>query len=103
MKRDPNFEDVLRAALEAEPPEAADRRLRAVIGFEAAARRHRLNVRRGWGAVAACLVVLLGVAGLLRFQRYSSHQEAKLQEAGEIMLDIIGMATPDEFYAALET
>jgi len=43
------------------------------------------------------------VAGLLQFQRYSARREAKLQEAGEIMLEIMGMAAADEFYATLET
>ena len=55
-----------------------------------------------WAAVA-CFAVFLGVAGLLQFQRYSARREAKLQEAGEIMLEIIGMAAADEFYATLET
>lgn len=97
------IENVLREAIEAEPPAAADSRLRAAIGFEAVVRRHRRYVRRCWGAVAACFVVFLGIAGLFQFQRYSSYQEAKRQEAGEIMLEIIGMATADEFYATQET
>ena len=102
MNTDRTIENVLREALEAEPPAAADLRLRAVIGFEASSRRHRRQTRRWWAA-AACLAVFLGVAGLLQFQRYSARREAKLQEAGEIMLEIMGMAAADEFYATLET
>jgi len=102
MSTDGKIETILREALEAEPPAAADLPLRAAIGFEAAARRHRRQTRRWWAA-AACLAVFLGVAGLLQFQRYSARREAKLQEAGEIMLEILGMAAADEFYASLET
>ena len=102
MSTDGKIETILREALEAEPPAAADLPLRAAIGFEAAARRHRRQTRRWWAA-AACLAVVLGVAGLLQFQRYSARREAKLQEAGEIMLEILGMAAADEFYASLET
>ena len=102
MNTDRKIESVLREALEAEPPAAAGLRLRAAIGLEAATRRHRRQARRWWAA-AACLVVFLGVAGLLQFQRYSARREAKLQEAGEIMLEILGMAAADEFYATLET
>lgn len=97
---DEKFENVLREALEAEPPAAVDSRLRAAIGFEAASRRHRRQMRR-W-RVAACLAVFLGVAGVLQIQRYSVRREARLQEAGEIMLEIIGMAAADEFYATLD-
>ena len=102
MSTDRKIENVLREALEAEPPAAADLRLRAAIGFEAVSRRHRCQTRRWWVA-AACLAVFLGVVGLLQFQHYSARREAKLQEAGEIMLEIIGMAAADEFYATLET
>ena len=102
MNTDRKIENVLREALEAEPPVAADLRLRDDDVMESAARRHRRQARRWWAA-AACLVVFLGVAGLLQFQRYSARREAKLQEAGEIMLEIMGMAAADEFYAALET
>ena len=102
MNTDRTIERVLREALEVEPPAAADLSLRAAIGFEAASRRHRRQTRRWWAA-AACLVVFLGVTGLLQFQRYSARREAKLQEAGEIMLEIMGMAAADEFYATLET
>ena len=66
-------------------------------------RRKRFTRARRWWAAAACFVVFLGVAGLLQFQRYSARREAKLQEAGEIMLEILGMASADEFYATLET
>ena len=68
---DSKIENVLREALEAEPPAAADLRLRAAIGLEAASRRHRRQTRRWWAA-AACLAVFLGVAGLLQFQHYSA-------------------------------
>ena len=102
MSTDGKIETILREALEAEPPAAADLPLRAAIGFEAAARRHRRQTRRWWAAVA-CFAVFLGGAGLLQFQRYSAQREAKLQEAGEIMLEILGMAAADEFYATLET
>ena len=102
MNTDRKIENVLREALEAEPPAAADLRLRAAIGFEASSRRHWRQTRRWWAA-AACLAVFLGVAGLLQFQSYSARREAKLQEAGEIMLEILGMAAADEFYASLET
>ena len=102
MSTDRKIENVLREALEAEPPAAVDLRLRAAMDFEAASRRHRRHSRRWWAA-AACLSVFLGVAGLLQFQRYNARREAKLQEAGEIMLEIMGMAAADEFYASLET
>lgn len=102
MSTDRKIENVLREALEAEPPAEVDLRLRATIGFEASLRRHRRQTRNWWAA-AACLAVFLGVAGLLQFQHYSALREEKLQEAGEIMLEIIGMAAADEFYATLET
>ena len=55
---DRKIENVLREALEAEPPAAVDLSLRAAIGLEAASRRHRRQTLLSFGAVVFSLYLL---------------------------------------------
>lgn len=89
-----DMEFYLRDALAEEPPVACDERVIAAIGMAAHARRVR-RTRIGWFASAACLFVALGCGWLWR---YDLEREARLQAEGELMLEITGMASYEEFY-----
>ncbi len=96
---DGTMEDMLRKALDAEPSAAADRRILAAIRFEAAARHLKRRRRLGWIAAAAGLAVLLGGGIWLHLHQGPENRPQNivaLQDEGDIMLEIIGMADPDE-------
>ncbi len=84
-------EQLLRDALAEEPPIAADMRIVAAIRAERT-RRTWPPVAWRWAA-AAGLAILVG-AGIWWKDRL---REEKLQEDGELMLAIIGMANIDDF------
>ncbi len=84
-------EQLLRDALAEEPPIAADMRIVAAIRAERT-RRTWPPVAWRWAA-AAGLAILVG-AGIWWKDRL---REEKLQEDGELMLAIIGMADIDDF------
>ena len=93
------FEKMLRDALaDEEPPAAADGRIRLAMRIAAATRRRRIFRRF---AAAACLALLVGGVGLWQHGRQGdvAGDGLAVPDEGEIMLDIIGMADVDEFYA----
>ena len=94
MAEKADIEAHLREALAEEPPATCDERVIAAIGAEARVRGVR-RARFGWFASAACLLVALGCGWLWR---YDLEQEARLQAEGELMLEITGMASYEEFY-----
>lgn len=96
---DTSLEMMLREALDAEPPSAADARIRAAIRFGAASRRRRRRARVL--AAAAALVLLLG-GGLWQYGRSRAHavsREMAVMDEEEIMLEIIDMAEPVDLEA----
>ena len=107
---DKNLEKMLREVLDAEPPAAADARIRASIRLAAASRRRKRRVRVL--AAAAALALLLG-GGLWQFGRHravppqeaAGQREVAVAQADEavseeeIVLEIIDMAEPVEFEA----
>ena len=85
------LENLLRDALAEEPSVAADMRILAAIRAE---RTCRTWVTLAWRwAAAAGIAILIGVGIWWNGQRH----EVKLQEDGELMLAIIGMADIDDF------
>ena len=84
------FDGILLDALAAEPPVAADARIRAAIRGSALSRRHIWR----WLAAAAGLMILAGGFLHLGYQR-----EKMLQEDAELMLEITGMASVEDFYS----
>ena len=83
------LENLLREAWTDDPPAARDVRILAAI---------RVTVSNPWvtalrWAAAASIVLMLG-GGLWR---YGQHRELALQEDGELMLEITGMANIDDF------
>ena len=83
------LENLLREAWTDDPPPARDVRILAAI---------RATAPNPWAtalrwAAAAIIVLMLG-GGLWR---YGQHREQALQEDGELMLEIIGMANIDDF------
>ncbi len=90
-----NFESVLKESLLEMPPSSSDARIVSVI--RATARRRA--IWRGLClpmSIAAALAILL--CGALLFH-VESMADARLAEEGEIVLDIFGLASADEFYA----
>lgn len=95
---DARLENLLRGALREDPPEGCDSAIAAEILGESARRRRRAAAFR-WmrGAAAAIVVAMLAVApGLLRGRATVVDDEP---EDCEIMLEIIGLASPADFYA----
>jgi len=83
------LENLLREAWTDDPPPARDVRILAAI---------RATAPNPWAtllrwAAAASIVLMLG-GGLWR---YGQHREQALQEDGELMLEITGMANIDDF------
>ena len=100
---------MLREALDAEPPEGADARIRLAIRVQAAFRRRRRWVRAG--AAAAVFALLLG-GGIWQLGRREKGElspagdvpraaavQGEVVDEGELMLEIIGLAEPVELEA----
>ena len=91
-----NMERCLRDALAAEPSEATDRRiLDAILGGGVLSKRRRAW---SWWAAAACLAIAI-VGGILRYGDGPEGVAVTQSDVGDVMLEIIGMASIDEFYA----
>ena len=85
------LENLLRDALAEESPVAADMRILAAIRAE---RTRRTWVTLAWRWAAAAGIAILIGTGIW----WNGHlREEKLQEDGELMLAIIGMADIDDF------
>jgi len=96
------FENALRDALTEATPPAADAAIReairsAVHAPQAQPSNPFRNVVR-WFAAAACIAIALGV-GTWIYGREHATQTAALREEGDIMLEIIGLASVDDVYS----
>ena len=90
-----NIESVLKDAISAEPSAKVDAAIIAAIRLEAECKRrwHRFVPPM---SIAAALAVLLAGGW---FWRADTLNDRRLSEEGEIVLDILGFASADEFYA----
>lgn len=102
-----NFEDALRRALREDTPPAADALIRAAIRGAhkdahdgAPSRTHSMHISR-WAA-AAGLAIAVGL-GSWMYGRGRNMQNAALREEGDIMLEIIGLASVDSVYSMDES
>ena len=93
-----SFEYVVKEAISAAPSARVDAAIIAAIRLEAERKRrwHRFVPPM---SIAAALAVLL-VGGW--FWRADTLNDRRLSEEGEIVLDILGFASADEFYADVE-
>jgi hypothetical protein len=93
-----SFESVLKEAISAEPSAKVDAVIIAAIRLEAERKRrwHRFVPPM---SIAAALAVLLAGGW---FWRADTLNDRRLSEEGEIVLDILGFASADEFYADAE-
>ena len=101
------FENALRRALREDTPPAADALIRAAIhgareGVHGGApsRTHAMHISR-WAA-AAGMAVAVGLASWM-YGRGRNMQNAALREEGDIMLEIIGLASVDSVYSMDES
>ena len=93
-----NFESVLKDAISAEPSTKVDAAIIAAIRLEAE-RKNRWRRFVPPMSVAAAVMILLAGGW---FWRVDSLNDRELAEEGEIVLDILGFASADEFYADVE-
>lgn len=94
---DERIEEFLKDALVAEPSVSADAQILAAIRKKKSSWQHTMGFC--W-RIAACLTILLGLGILFRQSRlFQQREDQRLCEEGEVMLEIIGMASVDEFYA----
>jgi hypothetical protein len=90
-----NLESIIRESLMTMPPSSVDDEVISTI-------RLRAKRNKFWRkfiptiSVAAAITILLG-GGL--FVHLEIEENAQLAEEGEIVLDILGLASADEFYA----
>lgn len=91
-----DFEKALAAATRVEPSPEADACVLAAIGLEGARRARRRTAAKVLAA-AAVGAVLLSVANF-RFAADSSASAVQVDDAGDIMLDIIGLASSADLY-----
>lgn len=90
-----NFETVLKEAISAAPSARVDAAIIAAIRLEAE-RKNRWRRFVPPMSVAAAVMILLAGGW---FWRVDSLNDRRLTEEGEIVLDILGFASADEFYA----
>ena len=86
------IDEMLRDATAMDPPGLADSRILAAIGTEARSRRRPFAWY--WLVAAASVAVMLG--GTLYYGRL---RETAIQADGELMLEITGMASVEDFYS----
>ena len=90
-----NFEYVVKEAISAEPSAKVDATIMAAIRLEAERKRRWRRFVPPMSIAAAVLILLAGGW----FLRVDSLNDRELAEEGEIVLDILGFASADEFYA----
>ena len=90
-----NFETVLKEAISAAPSARVDAAIIAAIRLEAE-RKNRWRRFVPPMSVAAAVMILLAGGW---FWRADTLNDRRLTEEGEIVLDILGFASADEFYA----
>lgn len=93
-----NFETVLKDAISAAPSARVDAAIIAAIRLEAE-RKNRWRRFVPPMSVAAAVMILLACGW---FWRVDSLNDRELAEEGEIVLDILGFASADDFYADAE-
>jgi hypothetical protein len=93
-----NFESVLKEAISAEPSAKVDAAIIAAIRLEAE-RKRRWSKFVPPMSIAAAVMILLSGGWLWRADTLN---DRRLTEEGEIVLDILGFASADEFYADAE-
>ena len=90
-----NFEKTLASATRVEPSPEVDACVLAAIGLESARRARRRTAAKVLAAAVGA--VLLSVANF-RFAADSSASAVQVDDAGDIMLDIIGLASSADLY-----
>ena len=95
---DTRLEAMLRDALSEEPSGAADSVVTAAIRREAARRRAMTLVFR-WTRRAAAVIAIVALASFPIYRHHSREAGEDAIGEGEIMLEIIGFASPGDFYA----
>ncbi|MBP3405090.1 MAG: hypothetical protein J6N18_03230 [Kiritimatiellae bacterium] len=90
-----SFEYVVKEAISAEPSAKVDAAIIAAIRLEAERKRRWRRLVPSMSVAAALAVLLAGGW----FWRVDSLNDRELAEEGEIVLDILGFASADEFYA----
>ena len=90
-----SFEYVVKEAISAEPSAKVDAAIIAAIRLEAE-RKNRWRRFVPPMSVAAAVMILLAGGW---FWRADTLNDRRLTEEGEIVLDILGFASADEFYA----
>ena len=93
-----NFESVLKDAISAAPSARVDAAIIAAIRLEAKRKRRWRRLVPSMSVAAALAVLLAGGW----FWRVDSLNDRELAEEGEIVLDVLGFASADEFYADAE-
>ena len=93
-----SFESVLKKAISAEPSAKVDAAIIAAIRLEAERKRRWRRFVPSMSVAAALAVLLAGGW----FWRADTLNDRRLTEEGEIVLDILGFASADEFYADAE-
>ena len=91
-----SFESMLKEATSEMPPASVDARILSAIRASAKRRKSLWAAYCFPMSIAAALAILIGGAWFLHVE---SRDDAKLAEEGEIVLDILGLASADEFYA----
>jgi len=90
-----SFEYVVKEAISAEPSAKVDAAIIAAIRLEAERKRRWRRLVPSMSVAAALAVLLAGGW----FWRADILNDRSLMEEGEIILDILGFASADEFYA----
>ena len=93
-----SFESVLKKTISAEPSAKVDAAIIAAIRLEAERKRRWRRFVPPMSIAAAVMILLAG--GWL--WRVDTLYDRRLTEEGEIVLDILGFASADEFYADVE-
>ena len=92
-----NLESVLKESMLAEPSAKVDAAILSAIRFRAKRNKRWRSFMPPMSIAAACAILLAGW-----FWRVASLNDRELAEEGEIILDILGFATADDFYADSE-
>ena len=93
-----NLESVLKESMLAEPSAKVDAAILSAIRFRAKRNKRWRSFMPPMSIAAAFAILLAGGW----FWRIDTINDRKLTEEGEIVLDILGFASADDFYADAE-
>ena len=93
-----NLESVLKESMLAEPSAKVDAAIRSAIRFRAKRNKRWRSFMPPMSIAAACAIRLAGGW----FGRLDTINDRNRTEEGEIVLDILGFASADDFYADAE-